>query len=143
MAGNVALTSSQQLLTHGKKIVAIGRNYAEHAKELGNAIPQEPFFFLKPTTSYIRSGSKIEIPLGGQATVHHEIESFESYIVGMLTNLGQLPLTRIHNMLKMYTGGSDVKYSKTPQQLGVFLQQLCRQEKLERGPDGMYKLFKK
>jgi anaphase-promoting complex subunit 2 len=62
----------------------------------------------------------------------------------MLTNLGQLPLSRIHNMLKMYvSGGSDIKYSKTPQQLGAFLQQLCRQEKLECGPDGMYKLFKK
>ncbi|KAG7364668.1 anaphase promoting complex APC subunit 2 [Nitzschia inconspicua] len=78
------------------------------------------------------------------AQEEEEMEVFESYIVGMLTNLGQLPLSRIHNMLKMYvSGGSDVKYSKTPQQLGVFLQQLCRQEKLECGPDGMYKLFKK
>jgi anaphase-promoting complex subunit 2 len=78
------------------------------------------------------------------AQEEEEMEIFESYIVGMLTNLGQLPLSRIHNMLKMYvSGGSDVKYSKTPQQLGLFLQQLCRQEKLERGPDGMYKLFNK
>jgi anaphase-promoting complex subunit 2 len=78
------------------------------------------------------------------AQEEEEMEVFESYIVGMLTNLGQLPLSRIHNMLKMYvSGGSDVKYSKTPQQLAVFLQQLCRQEKLECGPDGMYKLFKK
>lgn len=78
------------------------------------------------------------------AQEEEEMVVFESYIVGMLTNLGQLPLSRIHNMLKMYvSGGSDVKYSKTPQQLGAFLQQLCRQEKLECGPDGMYKLFKK
>jgi anaphase-promoting complex subunit 2 len=78
------------------------------------------------------------------AQEEEEMEVFESYIVGMLTNLGQLPLSRIHNMLKMYvSGGSDIKYSKTPQQLGAFLQQLCRQEKLECGPDGMYKLFKK
>lgn len=74
MASSVAYSSSQQLLSRGKKIVAIGRNYAEHAKELGNAVPQEPFFFLKPTTSYIRSGANIEIPQGGTATVHHEIE---------------------------------------------------------------------
>ena len=53
------------------------------------------------------------------AQEEEEMEVFESYIVGMLTNLGQLPLSRIHNMLKMYvSGGSDVKYSKTPQQLG-------------------------
>ncbi|KAL3924108.1 MAG: hypothetical protein SGILL_001251 [Bacillariaceae sp.] len=54
------------------------------------------------------------------AQEEEEMELFESYIVGMLTNLGQLPLSRIHNMLKMYvSGGSDVKYSKTPQQLGT------------------------
>jgi acylpyruvate hydrolase len=56
----------------GRKIVAIGRNYAEHAKELGNAIPKEPFFFLKPTSSYIFSGGKVEIPRGTE--VHHEVE---------------------------------------------------------------------
>lgn len=66
-------SSSQQLLIRGKKIVCIGRNYAEHAKELGNAVPSEPFFFLKPTTSYLRSPHKIEIP-PMCTNVHHEIE---------------------------------------------------------------------
>jgi len=57
---------------HGKKIVAIGRNYAAHAKELSNAVPEEPFFFLKPTSSYIPSGGKLEIPVG--IIAHHEVE---------------------------------------------------------------------
>ncbi|KAF9014192.1 hypothetical protein BDQ17DRAFT_1231191 [Cyathus striatus] len=57
---------------HGKKIVAIGRNYAAHAKELNNAVPKEPFFFLKPTSSYLLSGGKMEIPQGVLA--HHEVE---------------------------------------------------------------------
>ncbi|KAL1731249.1 hypothetical protein EV714DRAFT_249238 [Schizophyllum commune] len=56
----------------GKKIVAIGRNYAEHIKELNNAAPKEPFFFLKPTSSYISSGGKLEIPRG--VVAHHEVE---------------------------------------------------------------------
>ncbi|KAH9001361.1 hypothetical protein EDB92DRAFT_1931906 [Lactarius akahatsu] len=56
----------------GKKIVAIGRNYADHVKELKNAVPNEPFFFLKPTTSYLPSGGLIEIPRGISA--HHEVE---------------------------------------------------------------------
>ncbi|KAI0256602.1 hypothetical protein BJV78DRAFT_1272747 [Lactifluus subvellereus] len=56
----------------GKKIVAIGRNYADHVKELKNALPKEPFFFLKPTTSYLPSGGIIEIPRG--ITAHHEVE---------------------------------------------------------------------
>ena len=78
------------------------------------------------------------------AQEEEEMEIFESYIYGMLTNLGQLGLHRIHDMLKMYvSGGSDIKYTKTPQQLAVFLKDLCKQEKLERGPDGMYKIFKK
>jgi len=57
---------------HGKKIVAIGRNYAAHAKELNNAVPKEPFFFLKPTSSYLPSGGKLEIPQG--IVAHHEVE---------------------------------------------------------------------
>ncbi|KAK7455141.1 hypothetical protein VKT23_011012 [Stygiomarasmius scandens] len=56
----------------GKKIVAIGRNYAGHIKELSNATPKEPFFFLKPTTSYVTSGGQVEIPSG--IIAHHEVE---------------------------------------------------------------------
>ena len=68
---------------------------------------------------------------------------YESYIVGMLTNLGNLSLEKIHDLLKHYASGSDVKFDKTPQQLSTFLKYLCKQEKLECGPDGMYKLYKK
>lgn len=57
-------------LTYYYQIIAIGRNFAEHAKELNNAVPKEPFFFLKPTTSYLHDGGKIEIPRGVKA--HHE-----------------------------------------------------------------------
>jgi len=56
----------------GKKIVAIGRNFAQHAKELGNQVPTSPVFFLKPTTSYLKMGSLIDIP--SNCEVHHEVE---------------------------------------------------------------------
>ncbi|KAJ7073870.1 hypothetical protein C8F01DRAFT_1205237 [Mycena amicta] len=56
----------------GRKIVAIGRNYDLHVKELGNTRPEVPFFFLKPTTSYLASGGKMEIPSG--VVAHHEVE---------------------------------------------------------------------
>ncbi|KAJ7580654.1 hypothetical protein C8J56DRAFT_1006383 [Mycena floridula] len=62
----------------GKKIVAIGRNYAEHIKELSNTAPKEPFFFLKPTTSYLGNGGQVEIPSGVLA--HHEVEL--GFIIG-------------------------------------------------------------
>lgn len=54
----------------GRNIIAIGRNFAEHAKELNNAVPTEPFYFLKPTSSYLANGGKVEIPRG--TIVHHE-----------------------------------------------------------------------
>ena len=44
------------------KIVCVGRNYAEHAKELGNPIPAEPLIFLKPVSSLIASGDAIVYP---------------------------------------------------------------------------------
>ncbi|KAH6917791.1 hypothetical protein BKA70DRAFT_950 [Coprinopsis sp. MPI-PUGE-AT-0042] len=56
----------------GKKIVAIGRNYVAHANELNNAVPKAPFFFLKPTSSYLPSGGQVEIPQG--IVAHHEVE---------------------------------------------------------------------
>ena len=59
-----------QPLNHRYQIIAIGRNYSDHAKELGNKEPKEPFFFLKPTTSYVASGGIIEIPKG--IIAHHE-----------------------------------------------------------------------
>ncbi|MGI8744178.1 MAG: fumarylacetoacetate hydrolase family protein [Bryobacteraceae bacterium] len=44
------------------KIVCVGRNYAEHAKELGNEVPKEPLIFLKPPSSLIASGDAIVYP---------------------------------------------------------------------------------
>jgi 2-keto-4-pentenoate hydratase/2-oxohepta-3-ene-1,7-dioic acid hydratase in catechol pathway len=44
------------------KIVGIGRNYAEHAKELGNPMPQEPLIFLKPPSALIANGEAIVLP---------------------------------------------------------------------------------
>lgn len=44
------------------KIVCVGRNYAEHARELGNEPPKEPLIFLKPPSSLIASGDAIVYP---------------------------------------------------------------------------------
>ncbi|XP_023340040.1 probable acylpyruvase FAHD1, mitochondrial [Eurytemora carolleeae] len=58
----------------GRKVVAVGRNYADHAKELGNAVSTtKPLLFMKPSSSYITAGQSIEIPLGC-SELHHEIE---------------------------------------------------------------------
>jgi 2-keto-4-pentenoate hydratase/2-oxohepta-3-ene-1,7-dioic acid hydratase in catechol pathway len=44
------------------KIVCVGRNYVEHAKELGNVVPKEPLLFLKPPSSVIASDEAIVLP---------------------------------------------------------------------------------
>ena len=44
------------------KIVCVGRNYREHAKELGNDVPAEPLIFLKPPSTVIREGQAIILP---------------------------------------------------------------------------------
>lgn len=51
------------------KIVCVGRNYAAHAKELGNEVPKEPLIFLKPPSSIIRGGESIRLP-----TVSKQVE---------------------------------------------------------------------
>jgi 2-keto-4-pentenoate hydratase/2-oxohepta-3-ene-1,7-dioic acid hydratase in catechol pathway len=44
------------------KIVCVGRNYADHAKELGNDVPKEPLIFLKPPSSLIGDGDSVVLP---------------------------------------------------------------------------------
>ena len=44
------------------KIVCVGRNYLEHARELGNEVPSEPLIFLKPPSSLIDGGESIVLP---------------------------------------------------------------------------------
>lgn len=57
----------------GRKIVCVGRNYADHAKELGNAVPSKPMLFLKSTNSYVADNQSIIIPPGCQ-NLHQEVE---------------------------------------------------------------------
>jgi len=52
------------------KIVCIGRNYLDHAKELGNDAPKEPLFFLKPPSSIIANGEAIELPKQSERVEH-------------------------------------------------------------------------
>jgi 2-keto-4-pentenoate hydratase/2-oxohepta-3-ene-1,7-dioic acid hydratase in catechol pathway len=55
------------------KVVALGRNYAEHAKEMGGEAPEAPMIFLKPSTSVIGDGDTIRLP-ASSGEVHYEGE---------------------------------------------------------------------
>lgn len=65
------------------KIICIGRNYAEHAKELKNEIPTEPVFFMKPDTALLKDGEPFYYP-DFTTDLHHEIE-----IVLKITKVGK------------------------------------------------------
>ena len=66
------------------KIVCVGRNYAEHAKELNNPIPKSPVLFIKPSTAAVAMEQPFAIPKD-QGICHHELE---------MTVLINQPLTR-------------------------------------------------
>uniref|UniRef100_A0A131XZ34 Oxaloacetate tautomerase FAHD1, mitochondrial n=1 Tax=Ixodes ricinus TaxID=34613 RepID=A0A131XZ34_IXORI len=57
----------------GRKIICVGRNYRDHAIELGNEVPEKPLLFMKPPTAYVTEGNPIKIPRGCQE-LHHEVE---------------------------------------------------------------------
>lgn len=55
------------------KIICIGRNYADHAKELNNAVPEVPMFFMKPDTAILRPGTPFFYPEFSK-DIHYECE---------------------------------------------------------------------
>lgn len=66
------------------KIVCVGRNYADHARELGNEVPREPLIFLKPPSSLVATGQPIVLPAMSEQV---EFEGEIGVLVGsMLTH---------------------------------------------------------
>jgi 2-keto-4-pentenoate hydratase/2-oxohepta-3-ene-1,7-dioic acid hydratase in catechol pathway len=56
------------------KIVCVGRNYRDHAKELGNEVPAEPLIFFKPPSSLISPGEEIVLPVSLSERIEYEGE---------------------------------------------------------------------
>ncbi|HED09012.1 MAG TPA: FAA hydrolase family protein [Ignavibacteria bacterium] len=69
---HITIKNTNQQIPVGK-IVCVGRNYSEHAKELGNEVPEKPLVFLKPASALIFSGDKIRYPSFSNE-MHHEVE---------------------------------------------------------------------
>ncbi|UKY52884.1 fumarylacetoacetate hydrolase family protein [Streptomyces inhibens] len=85
------------------KVVAIGRNYAEHAAELGNAVPDVPVTFFKPSTSVIGPGDPIAYPSFSQE-VHHEAEL--AVVIGRMCR--EVPRERVKDVILGYTCANDI-----------------------------------
>jgi 2-keto-4-pentenoate hydratase/2-oxohepta-3-ene-1,7-dioic acid hydratase in catechol pathway len=86
------------------KIVAIGRNYAEHARELGNDVPAEPLIFLKPSTAVVGPGDAIVRPV--QLSERVDFEGELAIVFGRLCR--DVPPARVPEVIFGYTCANDV-----------------------------------
>ena len=85
------------------KILGIGKNYADHAREMGGEVPGTPVVFLKPSTSVIGPGDAIAYP-DISAEVHHEAEL--AVVIGRLCR--DVPAARVPEVILGYTCANDV-----------------------------------
>lgn len=101
-----------QLRTTGMKVVCIGRNYAAHAKELGQPVPNEPVFFLKPSTACLYPGRPILLPdIPGE--IEHELE----LVVAMDGYASAVPMGMALGMVSHFTLGLDLTARTLQQEL--------------------------
>ena len=85
------------------KVVAIGKNYAEHASEMGGDVPEQPLVFLKPSTSVVGSGDPIAYP-PSSSRVDYEGEL--AVVIGRLCR--DVPESRAAEVIFGYTCANDV-----------------------------------
>lgn len=85
------------------KVVCVGKNYADHAKEMGGEVPTEPIIFIKPNTSVIGPGDTIVWPAMSER-IDHEAEL--AIVIGRLCK--DVPAERVHEVIFGYTLANDV-----------------------------------
>lgn len=85
------------------KVVCVGRNYAEHAAELGNDVPTSPMTFFKPNTAVIGPGEAIIRP---SFTNDLHFEGELAIVIGRICK--QVPVERAEEVIFGYTIGNDV-----------------------------------
>ena len=85
------------------KVIAVAKNYAEHAAEMGGEVPPEPMIFLKPSTSVIGPGDAVRLPHQSQQ-VEHEAEL--AVVIGRLCR--DVPVDRVPEVVLGYTVADDV-----------------------------------
>jgi 2-keto-4-pentenoate hydratase/2-oxohepta-3-ene-1,7-dioic acid hydratase in catechol pathway len=85
------------------KVIGVGRNYADHARELDNEVPPTPLLFFKPSTSVIGPGDAIVYPPQSR-NVQHEAEL--AIVIGRLCR--EVPRERVADVVLGYTCGNDV-----------------------------------
>ncbi len=85
------------------KVIGVGRNFAEHAAELGNEVPQQPLLFLKPNTSVIGPGDPIVLP---EFSDEVSFEAELCVVIGRICK--DVPEDRVDDVIFGYTCGNDL-----------------------------------
>jgi len=85
------------------KIIAVGKNYAAHAREMGSEVPAAPLIFLKPSTSVVGPGEPISLPWQSE---HVEHEAELAVVIGRLCR--DVPEERVAEVVFGYTCANDV-----------------------------------
>lgn len=85
------------------KIIAVGKNYAAHAREMGGEVPPAPLIFLKPSTSVVGPGEPISLPWQSE---HVEHEAELAVVIGRLCR--DVPEERVPEVIFGYTCANDV-----------------------------------
>ena len=85
------------------KVVCIGKNYADHAAEMGGVVPDEPIIFLKPNTSVIGPNDTIVWPEMSERVDH---ESELAIVIGRICK--DVPVERVNDVIFGYTIANDV-----------------------------------
>ena len=94
-----------------RRIYCVGRNFADHAREMGATAPAskadrgQPVFFLKPADAVVINGADIPYPPGTQ-DLHHEVELVVA--IGQDAPSGVLPLAQVHSLVIAYGVGLDL-----------------------------------
>lgn len=85
------------------KVVCIGKNYADHAKEMGGEVPEEPIIFLKPNTSVVGPGDTIAWPAMSERV---DFEAELAIVIGRICK--DVPKERVNDVIFGYTLANDV-----------------------------------
>jgi 2-keto-4-pentenoate hydratase/2-oxohepta-3-ene-1,7-dioic acid hydratase in catechol pathway len=85
------------------KVVAVGRNYAAHADEMGQEVPKTPLTFFKPNTSVIGPGEPIIYPAASRQV---DFEGELAVVIGRICK--EVPVARVAEVIFGYTVGNDV-----------------------------------
>ena len=85
------------------KIVGIGRNWADHAQELGNEVPARPLMFLKPNTAVVGHGDPVTLPSWSEE-ISYEAEL--AVVIGTICK--DVPRERVKDVIFGYTVANDL-----------------------------------